>query len=341
MLRAAARPAPRLGVTLAGVGVGMMVVGALIWPGEEIGAGGDGGRWLGVGLSAGLVAAGYVLLMRWGSGPLATAGVAATTLGVPLLLGFATFDLDRLAEEEENFAITLPFQLDVIVLVSIVAWMASYLFVPGARGHNFYLAASTFVLWLYVLDKVEPGAAGYLLSLPFGFVFFFLFFDSGTSLPDPVAVGVASLVLGALYYGSAQWLDRAGSRGTATPFYVTGFVATGVGIAHLSAETEDVGTGFLLIAISPFLVFLGVHYQRRFTAWIWGFGVGLGLLLVAFGILKDTETGFGVASIVLGAVLVAIAQAVSGVLGEGDETVPVPPVPPGPTPVAGPPGASG
>lgn len=340
MLRAAARPAPRLGVTLAGVGVGMMVMGALIWPGEEVGGGGDGGRWLGMGLSAALVAAGYGLLLRWGSGPLGTAGVAATTLGVPLLLGFATFDFDDVVDENEDLAITLPFQLDVIVLVSIVAWMASYLFVPGARGHNFYLAASTFVLWLYVLDKIEPGAAGYLLSLPFGFVFFFLFLDSGTQIPDPTAVGVASMMLGAVYYGAAQWLDRAGSRGTGTPFYVTGFLATGVGIAHLSAEIHEVATGLLLLAVSPFLAFLGVHYQRRFTAWIWGFGIGLGLLLVAFGVLEDTETGFGVAAIVLGGVLVAIAHAVSGALGEGDETDPVPPVPTA-APVAGPPGESG
>ena len=50
--------------------------------------------------------------------------------------------------------------------MSVIAWLISYLAVPGARGHSFLLAASGVLFWIYLLDKIEPQVFGVAFFLP-------------------------------------------------------------------------------------------------------------------------------------------------------------------------------
>ncbi|MGH9210563.1 MAG: hypothetical protein ACRD2C_07745 [Acidimicrobiales bacterium] len=323
--RAEQRAQPRFGIALAGVGVLMVIVGIVAWAGERLGRTTDEGeadpdRTVGILLTLIVIAAGYALVLRFRQGPLATAGVAASALAVPVLLAFATFDATP-DDSPDAFA-SLPFAIDAIVLLSVATWLITYTAVPIARGRSFYLAASTFLLWLYLLEKVEEDAAAYILTLPFGSFFFPLFSTFGDEViepPDAGTIGGMSLVVGLGYYAAAVLLDRSDYRGVATPFSVAGFVATGLGIAHLGGDLEAAGTGVLLVIVSAAMAIYGATEGRRFTTWAWTGGVGLGVLLIAGDIFEETLAGFGVAAIVLGVGVILLAHVLTRRLGEPDE----------------------
>ncbi|HEX8802833.1 MAG TPA: hypothetical protein VF743_01530, partial [Acidimicrobiales bacterium] len=339
--RAERRAEPRLGVALAGVGMLVILVGILVWGGDSAASGvadsGEPDRTLGMCLSLAVIAVGYALLVRFRHGPLAAAGVVAAALGVPVLVGFATFDPGVAADPD--VLLVLPIGVDAIVLVSLAAWLATYAWVPVARGRVFFLALSTFTLWLYVVEKVEEGAAGYLLTLPYSSLLFPFAYDyeDAPELPDPTAIGAASLTVGVLYYVAAVALDRRRARGAATPFVAAGFAASAVGIAHVAGDLEAIGTGLLLVLAGATLAVVGALHGRRFTTWVWAAGVGLGLLVVLSDVISDSAAGYGTAAIVLGAALVVVAHLLSDGLGEPDEMTPGPSrftPPPGPTPSA-------
>jgi hypothetical protein len=330
----------------------MVVVGVLVWAGENTANDADNhprhpSTLLGVLLSLAVVALGYLLLVRFRHGPLATAGVAASALGVPVMLGFLTF---QPSTSDNDAFFVLPLNLDVIALVSLAAWLVGFSVVPHAKGRAFYLAASTVVLWLYVVEKVEKGAVGYLITLPYGafLVSFARAFDeaSAPKLPSPTKVGVTSLLFGLGFYAVAVWLDRQGHRGSATPFAGTALVATVVGIGHLAGDLEATGTGLFLIAIGAVMAIYGATQGRRITTWGWAFGIGLGVVLVIADVFDDNATAFGAFAIALGAIVVLLAQVLSDRFSEPDELQPgpstftsqkaLPPGPPPPPPPWGP-----
>jgi putative effector of murein hydrolase LrgA (UPF0299 family) len=325
--RVSRRPEPRFGVALAGVGMLMIVVGVVAWGGDAAGGGGEGdsNQIVGVLLSLAVIAAGYLLLVRFRHGPLATAGVVAAALGVPLLMGFATFDSEFEAADSDVF-FALPFSVDTIVLLSLAAWLASYIWVPVASGRVFFLALSAFTLWLYLLEKVEEGAAGYVLTLPFSAIAFSFSssFEEARQLPDPGTIGGMSLIVGLVYYVLAIVADRQGHRGLTTPFLAAGFVATVVGIIHMADDLQATGTGLLLILIGTVLAVYGVTRGRRFTAWTWAAGIGLGVLVILTDAFDDNAAAFGVAAMVLGAGVVLVAHLVAQQFAEPDELAPGP-----------------
>jgi len=343
------RAEPRFGISLAGVGVLMIIIGVLVWAtdfavGDEEDAG-DPDTTLGIVLSMLVIAAGYVLLVRFKKGPLATAGVAAAVLAVPVLLAYATFDpvepnepditfeddgsFDEDGTFEDDFSVEsdvpeMPFNIDVIAVVSIAVWMASFLLIPAANGRMFFLAASQFFFWLYLLEKVEEGAIIWLLSLPAGGFFFPFFGGFGYEPPDPSTIGGLSLIIGLGYYGAAFGLDRGKRHGMATPFTVAGLVATAIGIAHLGGDLELTGSGILLIIVGTLLALYGVTQGRRFTAWAWAAAVGLGVLLIVGDAFEENAAGFGISAIVLGAGVVVLGWFVTGQFSEPDEMQPGP-----------------
>ncbi len=318
--RAGRRPEPRLGVSLAGAGVALAVLGVLVWSGDYLASanGGTGGgsssrQLLGIGLSLVVVTIGYTLAVRIGQGPLATAGVVGSALGVPVLLGFMTFDTGRTSG--------IPFSLDAVVLVSIVVWLVSYLAVPGPRGHAFYVGLATVALWLYVLDKAESSLfsgtslLSFLLGNQGG-----LFSDRRG--PDWTTVSALSLVFGLAYYAAAFLLDRSGRPGVGVAFLVGGFLATAAGIAAAAPDLHALGTGIVLIVIALGLSSYGARAGRRFTTWVWSAGVALGAIVIIVRYAGDNSAAAGVAMILSGAVVVAVGHVLRNVLHEPEDVAP-------------------
>ena len=325
--RAWRRPDPRLGVALAGVGVALAIIGVIVWGGDYVvegsfGSGGTSGsdsrRLLGAGLAFLVVVIGYVLAIRRKHGPLATAGVAGSALGVPVTLTFLTLDL-----HSSSLASS-----DAVVIVSIVIWLISYVYVPGARGHAFYLGLATLELWAYLLDKSQSsgvtglatGSIGRLTPLP-----------ASSGRPDWATIAAISLIFGLAYYAIGYYLDRSGRHGMSVALAVSGFVATGVGIGALAAEIDNAtGTGVLLVLLGLALAGYGARTGRRFTTWVWAAVVGAGVLVIVFDqIDSDTVPLGGFLLILAGLVVVAAGHVLGNALGE-DEFPPVDQVaPPG------------
>jgi len=323
--RAVRRPEPRLGSSLAGTGIALAVLGVLVWGGDFLtghhggGGGGDGSsrRLLGVALSLVVVVAGYALAVLRRRGALATAGVAASALGVPLLLGFLSFDASHGGQSGP------PFSLDAIVLVSVLAWVVSYLAVPGARGHAYYLGLVTVTIWPYVVDKAEPGTFSAALFLRF----FISTGDPGLfgideAPPDWTTVAVLSLVFGLGYYAAAFVLDHVGRPGPGAALVVGGFLATATGIAAAAVNLHAIGTGILLIVAGLVLAGFGARGGRRFTTWTWSAGVALGVVIIIAKLVKNNTAAAGVSLIAAGAVVVLIGHVLTHALREPDDVVP-------------------
>ena len=327
--RTARRAEPRVGIGLAGVGMLMVLIGVVVWAfeaadDEDLRPDERPDTTLGILLSLVVVVAGFVLLARYRRGPLATAGVVASGLGVPVLLAFLTFDPSLV--DDEVYA-DLPFSIDAIALLSLAAWLIAFARVPHARGRAFYLAASSAFLWLYLVEKVEEGAIGYLVTLPVGVVLRPLSsagFEQVPQVPEAGNIGSVSLLVGLAYYVFAAVLDRRDLQGAATPLTAVGFVATALGVAHLGGDLEAAGTGILLVAVGSALAVYGAVQRRRFTTWTWCLGIGLGVLLIIGDVTEDSATAFGITAIVLGAAVVVAAHLLTGRFGEPDEMEPVP-----------------
>lgn len=318
--RALRRPEPRLGVSLAGAGIALAVLGALVWGGDFLtgshGGGGDGDgsprRLLGVGLSLVAVVVGYFLLATRRRGPLTTAGVGASALGVPLLLGFLTFDTSAGSRDG------LPFSIDAVVLVSVLVWLVSYLAVPGARGHVFYLGLAAFTIWPYVIDKAEPGTFSLSLLLPV-FVTDPSLFGTGEPSPDWTTVAALSLMFGVAYYLAAYAFDRGGRPGLAVALVLAGFFATAAGIAAAAINLHAIGTGALLIVVGLVLAAYGARARRRFTTWAWSAGVAVGAFVIITKLAGDNAAAGGIALIAVGVVVVLGGHLVTGALHEPDD----------------------
>lgn len=321
--RAVRRPEPRLGVSLAGAGIALAVLGVLVWGGDYLTSGGGGGgsgdgssrRLLGVALSLAVVVAGYALAIRTRRGPLATAGVAASALGVPVLLGFLTFDTAPTGNGP-------PFSLDAIVLVSVLVWLASYLVVPGTRGHAFYLGLAAIATWIYLLDKAEPNLFGDAFV---GFIVLFApsdLFGSPGGGADWTTVSVLCFVFGLGYYAVAFVLDRLGRSGPGAALAVAGLLATTSGAAAAAVNLPAVGVGLLLIVLGLILAYFGSRGGRRFTTWAWSAGVAVGVTVIIAKLADQNSAAAGVALILSGVVVVLAGHVLTGVLHEPDELTP-------------------
>jgi hypothetical protein len=297
--RALRRPAPRLGVTLTGVGVVLVILGVLIWSftylydGIRAGLFSGGGvsssdsrRFLGFALALIVVVIGYALVVIARSGPLATAGVAATALGIPLAIEFASLD----------FTSGDPLNLDAVVWVSVIAYLISYLFVRGARGHTFYLALALSQLWGYGVSKAGPSTNSIGTSVVGGVT------GSGTSVVpsvDSESIAAVSLIFAIAYFLIGWSFDRKGRHGVALPFVVVGIPAMLLGIGALAPDTEQVGTGVILLIVGLVLCWYGGRFERRFTAWFWGLVAAAGAVTIATKFATQ-GVSVGITMVVLG-----------------------------------------
>ena len=146
--------------------------------------------------------------------------------------------------------------------------------------------------------------------------------SAGVSSPDPNTIGAYTLVFAVAYLVVARLLDRRNMRGLATPFTFAGIVTLIIGIASLSNDLEQVGTGIAFTIAGLLLTYLGATEGRRATNWIGAILVFLGITTVVADPF-DTATSFGFAEIIVGAVAILLAHWVATQFHEPPETEPV------------------
>lgn len=274
----------------------------------------------GIALSLVVLVAGYGALVGFRGGPVATAGVVASTLGWPALFFFLTLDATDFP----------PFSVDALLAVSTMAWVASYLAGPG-RGHAFYLGAALVGLWLFVLEQVES-----IVSFPF-VVPFLLFgtveasdggggtFDGGgasvDAMPDPSTIGAISLLFAGTYLLAVGLADRRGLFGTATPFLFASLVTLFVGVFALADDLEATGTGIVLVLVGLGLAVFGAGTGRRGTTWLGGGAVFSGATTIVGDLAGERAQVFGLVTVVVGVAVIALAAAGATAWQEPDETV--------------------
>lgn len=322
LIRRDRRPEPRLATALAGAGCALAVLGVLTISSDALApsGGGDGSQVPGIVLSLMLLAAGLALLSRAPDGALRTAGSVASTLAIPPLMFFVTFD-------EGGFP---PYSTEGILAVSAAAWITLHLVGPAA-GRSFPLGAGLIAAWLLVLQLIEEpftspfdsfaplveptfGESGDFSDLP----------GTDFDAPDLATMGFLTLLIGATIAVVGHRLDRAGQHGRATAFALAAIVMLPAGVLLLLEELEAFGSGLFLTVIGVVIGASGALRGRRGTTWFGALFVFYGLTIIIDDIAGDSVSGFGVAAAIAGAGVVFGAHSVATALGEPDELVPGP-----------------
>jgi hypothetical protein len=199
---------------------------------------------------------------------------------------------------------------------------------PG-RGHVFYVGTGLIGLWLWFIEVTE-----HLFSFPVNFLFGLANLanagtinDSSSSsfevatkaAPDATTIGLYTLGFAFAYLAAGAVLDRRDLRGIATPFNFAGVVTLIVGIATLSDDLEQVGTGIAYVIAGLLLLFAGALAGRRATNWVGVVLVFLGVTIVLADPF-DTPTTFGFAEITAGAAAIVLAHWFSTAFREPAET---------------------
>jgi len=230
------------------------------------------------------IAAGYGTIIKLDS-PVRPAGVAMITLGAPFTT-VAIFD--------DVSSATLP------LLVLAIAWGVQYGIGP-ARGQLPLLVGALGSAWLLLLDLADSDSA------PGGDVGgFFATPDTPITSGDDL-VTYLSLAIGVLLLAAAWVLDRDGWHGAATGAVIVGDLAFLVGVFGVIGTLDsDVVGGIIVIIAGLVLAGIGDAGERRFTAWLGGTGVLVGLLALITAIIDtDDAVQLGVAAIAVGAAIIA------------------------------------
>lgn len=322
--RAWRRPDARAGVSIAVAGAALVLIGALVWTAGYYGSGirievddrsgrstttGEGRRFLGAGVFLVLVVLGYGLAIRRRGGPLASAGAVLGAISVPFAIGFVSLSLDDATRTGE------PFSIDTVFLVSILLWVASYLFVPGMRGRSFLLTTGATTFTGYVAFKaasteVLRGVSSTLSNDSVNT-------DSGTS-----TIATIGIVFGLAYYAIAALLDRSGRHGTATALAAAALYTTVLGIAAASVDLGVTKTGLVIVVIGALLALYGGYFGRRATTWFWSAAFVLGIvLIVADSSELDDYTVAGIVFMLIGVLVAGGAYALSSLWHEAPDIV--------------------
>jgi hypothetical protein len=303
------RPEPRFTVGLAGAGMGLMFVGIVLWGGDYWAHGLSHGlstnrNLLGGALAAVVTVAGYIVTVTARRGPLTTAGVVAIGVGWPLTLGFMTLDVTNGP---------LPINFDAIFWVSVIAWLATYLWVPGARGHTFFIFLAAQGFYTYVLVKNVTSST---FGLDFGGSSGFVprFHGLGT-------IAALSFCFGVGYYVIAYALDRRGKHGPATALVYPAFNALASGIVAWGPDIHEAGVGVLAIVAGLAICWYGGRYGRRITCFAGAAGVVAGIFVLMDKATTDSTTA-GVSFVFIGAALVVVAVLLARALREPDDMDP-------------------
>jgi hypothetical protein len=319
--RSERRPEPRFGISLAGAGAALIVIGLLVWSvgylvdgfnvifsdNGDASSSSSSRRFLGAVLFLALAVVGYTVVVIRRRGPLATAGIVSGAVAVPLALMFVTFDLSN------SLTGGLPFNLDAVYIVSIIVWLGSYLFVPGARGRAFLLGASAVALPAYIGIKVASHSLGRTAVAAVS--------GDGFNTSGTDSLAAVGLIFGLAYYAIAAFLDKDGRSGAAVAMAYAAFGTTVGGVVAAAPSFKQVGTGIVLIVLGLALSWYGGRYGRRFTSWAWAFGLVVGVGLLVAKAAPNSYTGAGVMFILIGLVVAVVAHVVSTATSEEPDIV--------------------
>ncbi len=229
------------------------------------------------------VAVGYGVVIKLDP-PVRPAGVAMITLGTLFTVVAIFDDID---------SITLP-----LVLLAI-AWGAQYGFGP-ARGELPLLVGALISLWVLVLDAAESDSSSVDAEAIFATP------DTPITSSDDL-VAYLSLGIGLLLLLAARALDKDGWHGAATGAVIVGDLAFLVGVFGVvgTLDSDEVGS-LVVIAAGVVLAAIGAAGDRRFTTWLGGAGVFVGLIAFLSTIIEpDEPVMLGLAAIVVGVLIVA------------------------------------
>lgn len=301
--RLAARPRPRLGPVVAGLGGGLIVGGIALWGVSYVvvhdvealfAGGGASSRHLLAALAAfGAVLLGYALAIARRRGPLATAGVALALLGVPLTMVFLTYSTARLTGN-----------IDAVTWVSIIVWAVTFAIVPGLRGRPIFVFAALNIFTGYVSDKVSPDLTSSLTFTVGG--------QAGVlpNAPQPQVpwgtIAAIGMCFGLVYYLVAWRLDVSGRRALAGAVGAAGLGSVSTGLFAALAEIARGWVGLLTLVFGVVLGIYGHRTERRITTWFWAAAAIVGAVLISSEIVHGSPLTIGAATIVLGAILVVV-----------------------------------
>jgi hypothetical protein len=196
--------------------------------------------------------------------------------------------------------------------VPLLAWLGTYLLVPGARGHTFFVFLAAQGLLTYVLVKNISNVSLGFAGIGSGIVS--RFNGLGT-------IAAISFFFGLGYYLIAFALDRRGKHGPATALVYPAFSAMATGILAWGPDIHEGGTGVLAIVAGLAICWYGGRYGRRITCFAGAAGVVAGIFVLMDKATTDSTTA-GISFIVIGAAVVVLAVLLARGLREPDDMDP-------------------
>jgi membrane protein implicated in regulation of membrane protease activity len=272
------RPDPTLRGSIVAAGAVLTVAGLFAIALDS----GDGDTNL-IGIALGLIAvgAGHVILVSLPP-EVRPAGVALVALGTPMALGFLLDDLDSPS---------------LLLVMLAIAFGAQWLVGP-ARGASILLTLALLSTWAFLLDAVssDSGSSDPVVAL------------SDVSVPETTftsgddTVSYISLLIGIGLLIATRTLDGREFHGIATSAVIVGDIAFVIGVFGVVATFDDDAAGSVFVILAGLvLAFVGAGGGRRFTTWLGGIGLLIGLLaLLSTAIDFDDAVQFGVAAIIVG-----------------------------------------
>lgn len=320
------RAAPFLSHALGAGGGALIALGVFVLGID--GAEDDGSGTVGALLSALLIAAATVVMLRT-PGPVRSGCVAALAIGVPSLWFFA---VTVQSSDGSTTAFLLLTFLSYAVLFAV----------PPTRGRALLLGLALLVLWSFATTEIAGTNTVNDLDFEsstsfetgeFGEPEFGTGSDVGTFEEEDdfeTDAGVVSLLLGAGYLAAAWTLDRRRLIGAATPFVAVGIVAAVTGAIIVGADAGGVGGGLLAVAVGCGVGYVGARgNDRRASVWVGALTAVVGVAVVIGDLVDpfDSAIGFATFAILVGAGIIAGAAFLSRWLGEPDDEQPEPPRP--------------
>jgi hypothetical protein len=191
----------------------------------------------------------------------------------------------------------------LLLLLLAAAYIGQWVLGP-ARGATPLLTLGLLSTWALLLDVVASDDSS-SSAVPL----------SDIAIPDSAftsgdeTVSYVSLLIGIGLLLATRVLDGRGFRGTATSAVIVGDVAFVIGVFGVVSTFEDDVAGSIFVIVAGLvLAYVGAGGTRRFTTWLGGIGVLIGLLALLTTAIDLTDAvQFGIVSISVGGAIILAA----------------------------------